>query len=73
MDEVLHANAAELAQGALDQVVGGDGGAVASNLSRKIESEVVWPFFQSCYTFDGWNVSNFFRTLHQCESGQCRI
>ena len=30
VDEVLHADDAELAQGALDQVVGGEGGAVAS-------------------------------------------
>ena len=35
MDGVLHADDAKLAQGALNQVVGGDGGAVASNLSRK--------------------------------------
>ena len=35
MDEVLHADDAELAQGALHQVVGGDGGAVASDLRRE--------------------------------------
>ena len=40
MDGVLHADDAKLAQGALNQVVGGDGGAVASNLSRKNSSEV---------------------------------
>merc|ERR550517_330367 len=34
MDEVLHADDAELAQGALHQVVGGDGGAVASDLDK---------------------------------------
>jgi len=34
MNEILHADDAELAQGALDQVVGGDGGAVASNLDK---------------------------------------
>ena len=33
MDEVLHADDAELAQGALHQVVGGDGG--ASDLRRE--------------------------------------
>merc|ERR1719233_1643687 len=34
MDEILHADDAELAQGALHQVVGGDGGAVASDLDK---------------------------------------
>jgi len=34
MNEILHADDAELAQGALDQVIGGDGGAVASNLDK---------------------------------------
>ena len=33
VDEVLHANDAELAQGALNEVVGGDWGAVAVDLS----------------------------------------
>ena len=44
MNEILHADDAKLAQGALDQVVGGDGGAVASNLSRKIHQTSI-PFF----------------------------
>jgi len=34
VDEVLHADDAELAQGALNEVVGGDGGAVASDLDK---------------------------------------
>ena len=41
MDEILHADDAKLAQGALDQVVGGDGGAVANNLSRKINQKLI--------------------------------
>ena len=35
VDEVLHADDAELAQALLDQVVGGDGGAVALDLNIK--------------------------------------
>ena len=34
MDQVLHADDAELAQGALNEVVGGDGGTVASDLRK---------------------------------------
>ena len=34
VDEVLHADDAELAQGALNEVVGGDGGTVASDLRK---------------------------------------
>jgi len=34
VDKVLHADDAELAQGALNQVVGGDGGAVAVDLDK---------------------------------------
>ena len=46
MDEVLHAYDAKLAQGALNQVVGGDGGAVASDLRRE---SIMFQFF---LTFD---------------------
>ena len=40
MDQILHADDSHLAQLGLDNLVGGDGGAVASNLSRKNSSEV---------------------------------
>ena len=60
MNEILHADDAELAQGALDQVVGGDGGAVASNLSRKNLSGVRTFFSELCYTF---------RAMYQTFSG----
>ena len=35
VDKVLHADDAELAQGALNQIVGGDGGTVAIDLRNK--------------------------------------
>ena len=66
MDQVLHADDAELAQGALNEVVGGDWGAVAVDLggksfdfSRKIRDV--------CNKNSGFSlyVSNCFRTLHQ--------
>ena len=47
MHEVLHTDGAELAKGALHQVVEGDGGAVASDLRREnwlcsILSNISW-------------------------------
>ena len=72
VDEVLHADDAELAQGALNEVVGGDGGTVASDLRKsgvKLYFKLVafgGQLFKSV-------VSNFFRTLHQYGGGQCRI
>ena len=62
MNEILHADDAKLAQGALDQVVGGDGGAVASNLSRKNSSGVSAFFSELCYTS---RVGCFSKTLFQ--------
>jgi len=34
VDEILHTDDAELAQGALNQIIGGDGGAVAVDLDK---------------------------------------
>ena len=56
MDGVLHADDAKLAQGALNQVVGGDGGAVASNLSRKNSSEVNPPTLLSGVMYQTFSV-----------------
>ena len=63
MDQVLHADDAELAQGALNEVVGGYWGAVAVDLSGEY-FDFLEKNYKSVIKFLGF-VSNCFRTLHQ--------
>ena len=62
MDQVLHADDAELAQGALNEVVGGDRGTVASDL-RKSGVKLYFKLV----AFRG----QLFKVLYQTFSGHC--
>ena len=64
MDQVLHADDAELAQGALNEVVGGDWGAVAVDLDGESFDFLEEKITDLCNKNFGC-VSNCFRTLHQ--------